>query len=185
LTLSTFILYSLKLCCFVFSIIHPGESIMVTTNVCLSRPLLQRGSTGIDVEHLQRRLNVAFGSPSPQLVVDGSFGARTEQAVKNIQYRYFLVQDGIVGTNTWQVFCSWDLIEKPLLRRGSTGPLVGRVQQVLRDANLYSGAIDNAFGVLTEQAVMKVQAAAQLAQTGIIDPETWSALVEQARILTV
>jgi hypothetical protein len=32
--------------------------------------------------------------------------------------------------------------------------------------------------------VMKVQAAAHLAQTGIIDNSTWSALVEQAAILT-
>jgi len=158
---------------------------MVTTNVCISCPLLQKGSTGIEVEHLQRRLNVAFGAPSPQLVVDGFFGVRTEQAVKKIQYRYFLVQDGIVGPNTWQVFCSWDLIEKPLLRRGSTGSLVGRVQQVLRDAKLYSGSIDDQFGSLTEQAVKKVQAAVHLPQTGMIDPETWSALVEQAWIVTV
>ena len=77
------------------------------------------------------------------------------------------------------------LIEKPLLRRGSTGPLVKRVQQVLRDAKLYSGAIDSAFGALTEQAVIKVQVAVHLAQTGIIDPETWSALVERATMLTV
>ncbi|MBW4419873.1 MAG: peptidoglycan-binding protein [Myxacorys californica WJT36-NPBG1] len=83
------------------------------------------------------------------------------------------------------MLCNRDLIEKPLLRRGSTGPLVKRVQQVLRDAKLYQGAIDSVFGALTEQAVMKIQAAAQLAQTGIIDPETWSALVDRATMLTV
>lgn len=157
---------------------------MVTANVCLSQPVLQKGSTGTEVQRLQEQLNVYFGARK-QLAADGVFGARTEQAVKIIQYRYFLVQDGVVGVNTWRVLCSRDLIEKPLLRRGNIGALVGRVQQVLRDAKLYSGAIDNAFGVLTEQAVMKVQAAAQLDQTGIIDSETWSALVEQATILTV
>lgn len=156
---------------------------MVTTNVCLSQPLLQKGSTGTDVKRLQERLNAEFGARK-QLVVDGAFGARTEQAVKIIQYRHFLVQDGIAGPNTWKVLCNRDLIEKPLLRRGSTGTLVGRVQQVLRDANLYQGAIDSTFGALTEQAVMNVQAAARLAQTGTTDNATWSALVEQATILT-
>jgi peptidoglycan hydrolase-like protein with peptidoglycan-binding domain len=163
--------------------IHQGESIMLTTTVSLNQPLLQKGSTGPSVQRLQEQLNFHFGARK-QLVVDGVFGTHTEQAVKIVQYRYFLVQDGIVGANTWQVLSNRDLIEKPLLRRGSMNPLVGRVQQVLRDAKLYSGAIDNAFGALTEQAVRKVQAAAQLPQTGSIDPETWSALVEQATILT-
>ena len=157
---------------------------MVTTNVCLSQPLLQNGSTGTEVQRLQEQLNFYFGARK-QLDVDGVFGARTEQAVKIVQYRYFLVQDGVVGTNTWGVLCSRDLIEKPLLRRGSMGPLVGRVQQVLRDAKLYSGAIDNAFGALTEQAVMKIQAMVSLPQTGSIDPDTWAALVEKAGMLTV
>lgn len=157
---------------------------MVTTNVCINQPVVQKGSTGAAVRHLQEQLNFHFGARK-QIAVDGIFGARTEQAVKIIQYRYFLMQDGIVGTNTWKVLCNRDLLEKPLLRRGSTGSLVGRVQQVLRDAKLYSGAIDQQFGPLTEQAVKKLQALVQLNQTGIIDPLTWAALVEQATILTV
>ncbi|MBW4419874.1 MAG: peptidoglycan-binding protein [Myxacorys californica WJT36-NPBG1] len=72
---------------------------MVTTNVCLSQPLLQKGSTGTEVKRLQEQLNVYFGARQ-QLGVDGVFGARTEQAAKIIQYRYFLVQDGAVGVNT-------------------------------------------------------------------------------------
>jgi peptidoglycan hydrolase-like protein with peptidoglycan-binding domain len=157
---------------------------MVTTNACLSQPVLQNGSTGTDVKRLQEQLNFYFGARK-QLAVDGVFGALTEQAVKIIQYRYFLVQDGVVGANTWRVLCSRDLIEKPLLRRGNISTLVGRVQQVLRDAKLYSGAIDNAFGGLTEQAVMNVQAMVNLPQTGSIDPDTWGALVEKAGMLTV
>ncbi|MBW4541944.1 MAG: peptidoglycan-binding protein [Myxacorys chilensis ATA2-1-KO14] len=158
---------------------------MVTTTVSLSlsQPLLQKGSTGPAVQRLQEQLNFYFGARK-QLVVDGVFGTRTEQAVKIVQYRYFLVQDGIVGTHTRAVLSNRDLIEKPLLRRGSTGSLVGRVQQVLRDAKLYSGEIDSNFGALTEQAVMNVQALVRLPQTGIIDPETWAALVEKAAMLS-
>jgi peptidoglycan hydrolase-like protein with peptidoglycan-binding domain len=156
---------------------------MVTANVCISQPVLQRGLSGTEVQSLQERLNLEFGARK-QLITDGIFGARTEQAVKIIQYRYFLVQDGIVGRNTWAVLCNRKPLDMPRLLRGSTSPLVGQVQQVLSDAKLYQGAIDNSFGALTEKAVKQLQAAARLAQTGIIDQATWSALVEQAKILT-
>ena len=62
------------------------------------RPTLRRGSTGADVEYLQRRLNgIGFGS----LVVDGIFGAATEEAVKKFQGQYGLTVDGVVGSQTW------------------------------------------------------------------------------------
>ena len=65
------------------------------TNV---RPTLRRGSTGEDVVYLQRRLNgIGFG----HLVVDGIFGAATEEAVKKFQEQYGLTVDGIVGIQTW------------------------------------------------------------------------------------
>ena len=62
------------------------------------RPNLRRGSTGEDVKYLQNRLNaIGFGS----LVVDGIFGAATEEAVKKFQGNYGLTVDGIVGPQTW------------------------------------------------------------------------------------
>ena len=62
------------------------------------RTTLSFGSTGEDVEYLQRRLNgIGFGS----LVVDGIFGVATEEAVKKFQKYYGLTVDGIVGSQTW------------------------------------------------------------------------------------
>ena len=62
------------------------------------RPTLRRGSTGEDVKYLQNRLNgIGFGS----LVVDGIFGAATEEAVKKFQGDYGLTVDGVVGPQTW------------------------------------------------------------------------------------
>ena len=62
------------------------------------RTTLRRGSTGEDVAYLQGRLNgIGFGP----LVVDGIFGAFTEEAVKNFQKYYGLTVDGIVGIQTW------------------------------------------------------------------------------------
>ena len=62
------------------------------------RATLYFGSTGEDVEYLQRRLNgIGFGS----LVVDGIFGVATEESVKKFQKYYGLTVDGIVGSQTW------------------------------------------------------------------------------------
>ncbi|MGD1713727.1 peptidoglycan-binding domain-containing protein [Hydrocoleum sp. CS-953] len=62
------------------------------------RTTLYFGSTGEDVEYLQRRLN---GISSASLVVDGIFGVATEEAVKNFQKFHGLTVDGIVGPQTW------------------------------------------------------------------------------------
>ena len=63
------------------------------------RPTVRRGSTGEDVKDLQKILNLTVANP--KLVVDGIFGAKTEEAVKKFQTEYGLVVDGIVGQATW------------------------------------------------------------------------------------
>ncbi len=60
-------------------------------------PTLRLGDTGEYVAFLQKRLNI-WGT---SLVVDGIFGAATEEAVKKFQTQYNLTVDGIVGTQTW------------------------------------------------------------------------------------
>ena len=60
---------------------------------------LQMGSRGSAVASVQSKLN-ALLTPSPQLVVDGVFGLKTSQAVKQFQQRRGLTADGIVGPKT-------------------------------------------------------------------------------------
>lgn len=55
------------------------------------------GSTGSDVEKLQKSLN----SMGYNLDVDGKFGEKTRNAVKDYQRKNNLTVDGIVGENTW------------------------------------------------------------------------------------
>ena len=56
-------------------------------------PLLKFGSRGIYVEQIQRILGIK---------VDGIFGANTLTAVKAFQKEKGLVEDGIVGKETWE-----------------------------------------------------------------------------------
>lgn len=55
---------------------------------------IRRGSTGKDVERVQRAVGVT---------ADGIFGPKTEAAVKAYQKRHGIRADGIVGPITWSV----------------------------------------------------------------------------------
>lgn len=66
--------------------------------VSKSRPVLRRGAKGGDVGDLQRLLNA---KNKAGLVVDGSFGPKTEAAVAAWQKKSGLVVDKSVGPKTW------------------------------------------------------------------------------------
>jgi flagellum-specific peptidoglycan hydrolase FlgJ len=59
----------------------------------VSYPILKLGSRGVYVEQIQRLLGVK---------VDGIFGLNTLTAVKAFQKEKGLVEDGIVGKDTWE-----------------------------------------------------------------------------------
>ncbi len=62
------------------------------------------------------------------------------------------------------------------LRRGSSGPNVGKLQLRLTESGLYRGPADNAFGIGVETAVRAFQSLRGLPADGIVGPQTWSAL---------
>jgi N-acetyl-anhydromuramyl-L-alanine amidase AmpD len=63
--------------------------------------LLYRGSEGLQVAELQRRLKNAYASYAGDLVIDGVFGPTTEAAVREFQRRTpGLKVDGVVGPQT-------------------------------------------------------------------------------------
>lgn len=63
-----------------------------------SQATVRRGSSGSAVRHLQCLLNY-WGYDVAG--VDGIFGTRTENQVRNFQRDRGLAVDGIVGANTW------------------------------------------------------------------------------------
>jgi N-acetyl-anhydromuramyl-L-alanine amidase AmpD len=63
-----------------------------------TKPVLQQGSSGADVERLQRGLTAALGRT---VSADGAFGSGTATAVRDYQTSRGLTVDGIVGSGTW------------------------------------------------------------------------------------
>jgi N-acetylmuramoyl-L-alanine amidase CwlA len=82
------------------------------TKAVSSNPVLKYSSTGKDVEKLQQILK----DKGYHIVVDGDFGSKTADAVKEFQRANKLTQDGIVGEDTWK-----KLLENPKLHGIATG----------------------------------------------------------------
>lgn len=59
--------------------------------------VLRKGSRGEDVKTLQQALN----KNGYNLTIDGVFGIKTEEAVRDYQKKHDLSVDGVVGAKTW------------------------------------------------------------------------------------
>ncbi len=68
----------------------------------------------------------------------------------------------------------------PLLRRGSRGPHVKRLQEALAELGLEIGPIDGVFGLRTEQVVREFQRQRNLPVDGLVGPQTWQELMASA-----
>ncbi|MBG0792540.1 peptidoglycan-binding protein [Methylocystis sp. H62] len=133
---------------------------------------IKLGDTGDDVRRLQRVFarNKVLGPDE----VDGVFGPRTEEAVKDFQQANGLVADGVVGPVTWSHVHPYREAS-PTLQAGSLGPVVAMLQGVLKTGFGYAGAIDGVFGPTTENVVRQYQTNAGLPVTGVMDERSWMA----------
>ena len=67
-----------------------------------AHPVIRNGARGRPVNHLQHLINLRRRAARlPDLATDGTFGDRTETAVKVMQKNTGLGQDGVVGPRTW------------------------------------------------------------------------------------
>lgn len=123
------------------------------------------GASGATVRVIQHLLNQrGYG-----LLVDGSYGSVSVNAVKRFQSGAGLVADGQVGPATWPRL---DLV----LREGHVGHHVRGLQTALnkRSANLL---VDGRFGSVTNAAVRSFQSVNRLVVDGVAGSITWRALV--------
>jgi peptidoglycan hydrolase-like protein with peptidoglycan-binding domain len=136
----------------------------------MAEPTLKKGSKGQAVKDLQEALK-ALGQPVGQ--IDGVFGKKTEDAVKAFQTLSGLDADGIVGPITWLNIDEADQSE-PVLRNGSKGLPVRRLQKRMQLAGFAIPEVNGRFGPKTEAAVKALQKQAGLGEDGIVGPKTWA-----------
>ena len=143
-------------------------------------PVLRQGSTGPAVVQLQTLLLAAGFSPG---AIDGIFGPKTEAAVLAFQRSRNLVQDGIVGPQTWAALGANCITPPPpppqpcpTLQMGSTGASVVNLQELLIAHGFNPGKVDGIFGPKTQAAVLAFQGSRGLVQDGIVGIKTWTAL---------
>jgi peptidoglycan hydrolase-like protein with peptidoglycan-binding domain len=139
-------------------------------------PVIRQGAKEHPVPTLQHLLRER-GHP---VTVDGSFGPKTDAAVRDFQRQKGLAVDGIVGPKTWGALIT-------TVRRGSEGDAVRGVQEEFQFRNLSGDPaqgprIDGIFGPETEAAVRDFQAGVRadvpsMAVDGIVGPMTWQALI--------
>jgi peptidoglycan hydrolase-like protein with peptidoglycan-binding domain len=137
------------------------------------KPTLQLGSTGQAVKELEQLLfhwGYYFG------LIDGIFGIQVQKAVKSYQHRVFLLEDGVVGSITWQALYSGAPVNMPILMNGSSGNAVKVLQNVLKLNGYYFGSVDGFFGTMTKVAVIQFQTNKGLSPDGIVGFKSWHAL---------
>ena len=143
-------------------------------------PMVYWGCTGDAVKTLQEKLNAkGFNSGN----VDGIFGAKTYAAVTAFQKANSLGVDGIVGKLTWAKLYDATPVNvtpvttQPMLRTGSRGDAVRKLQELLNALGYDCGSVDGIFGNKTYAAVLAFQKANGLAADGIVGSLTWGKLV--------
>ena len=135
----------------------------------MAEPVLKKGSTDPAVRDLQEALKTLGHDPGP---VDGIFGAKTESAVKKFQQAQEIAADGVVGRVTWINIDEADQ-SHPVLKAGSTGLPVRRLQSRMSAVGFNTGGVDGRFGAKIEAAVKKLQQDYNLTVDGVVGPQTW------------
>jgi peptidoglycan hydrolase-like protein with peptidoglycan-binding domain len=139
----------------------------------MAEPVLRRGSSGTAVRQLQEALKEAGHDPGR---IDGEFGPATEAAVRAFQQEKEIAVDGVVGAITWLNIDEDAVFSHPVVRRGSTGLAVRRVQKRLTLAGYDTGGVDGIFGAATETGVKTLQRDSGLTPDGVVGPQTWNAI---------
>jgi peptidoglycan hydrolase-like protein with peptidoglycan-binding domain len=143
---------------------------------------LKKGDAGAEVSRVQKMLyDLEY-----EMVVDGSFGAKTEKAVKEFQKAHGLEANGIVDTVTEGAL--EHALSKPnvtdakartgtFLKKTDTGAVVIALQKALNKNGAKPAVIeDGVFGNGTFEALKKFQKSKGLIADGVAGPETLTAL---------
>jgi hypothetical protein len=132
---------------------------------------LNRGDRGTRVRIAQCLLR-ALGHYRGE--VGGSYGEETYRAVREFQRARGLRATGRVEASTWTALLAAG--SRPVLKRGSEGPDVRRVQRALTAAMPGAVPVRGHFGPGTVAKLARYQATRGLRVSGVVTPGTWHAL---------
>ncbi len=150
----------------------PSKPLCRGVDVDLRRyPTLRPGSRGPGVAAAQcvlRKQGLMKAQPS------GRYDKQTIAAVKKAQRKLDQTQTGKLTRRTWVALLARG--KHPLLKVGSTGDPVRRLQRALTAALGKRVKVDGAVSKATERAVRAYQKKAHLPVTGVVTDEVWARL---------
>ncbi len=132
---------------------------------------LKAGARGAQVSALQclmRQRNLYGGR------INGFYNRGTERAVRRFQERHGVRATGRMPRSTWTMLLSRGTT--PVVKIGSGGNNVRRVQRALNAAVKAGLPVDGVFGPGTTGAVRRYQAEVGLRRTGVVAADTWAKL---------
>lgn len=157
--------------------------------------VLRQGDRGLRVQQMQYYLLYLHYSYAaiPRIRADGIFGSGTAAAVRAFQAKFGLVQDGVVGLNTWtQLYSIYSQRNARLLEAeevpsypnyvmglGSFGQPVLALQTYLsilsrKYTSIFPLLLSSRFNLHTDSSVRAFQRQFRLAPTGRVDEITWN-----------
>lgn len=165
---------------------------------------LQEGDRGVEVQLLQYYLSAiaVFYPQVPNVSIDGRFGPELFKAVLNFQRSFGLIEDGIVGRETWnRIYALYETLSDKIvpdesipeypgmtLQQGSSGENVRRIQTALNNISAQYPSIpllveDGIFGTATTTAVRAFQRQFGLTVDGIVGVLTWNKIFEVSALI--
>ena len=165
---------------------------------------LQEGDRGVEVQLLQYYLSAiaVFYPQIPNVSIDGRFGPELFKAVLNFQRSFGLIEDGIVGRETWnRIYALYETLSDKIvpdesipeypgmtLQQGSSGENVRRIQTALNNISAQYPSIpllveDGIFGTATTTAVRAFQRQFGLTVDGIVGVLTWNKIFEVSALI--
>ena len=165
---------------------------------------LQEGDRGVEVQLLQYYLSAiaVFYPQIPNVSIDGRFGPELFKAVLNFQRSFGLIEDGIVGRETWnRIYALYETLSDKIvpdesipeypgmtLQQGSSGENVRRIQTALNNISAQYPSIpllveDGIFDTATTTAVRAFQRQFGLTVDGIVGVLTWNKLFEVSALI--
>jgi hypothetical protein len=131
---------------------------------------LTRGDRGAQVQAAQCLLR----QKGYDVTVTGRFTRPTYRATRAFQRSHALRVTGRMTSSTWTALLSAG--RGPVVKRGSVGDAVRRVQRALNAATDARLTVTGVYNRATTRAVTRYQRGVDLPRTGVVAPDTWDAL---------